>query len=676
MHELAVKGLCEEIALPRLDANEVREYVSARFPPADDATSSIDGLAALLFRRTEGNPLFVVSVLNDLTAQSVLVPRHHRWGASAGLDASSLEIPVDVRRTIERQIDRLDDCQRELLEAASIIGPVCSAAAVAAGTGVSVTEIESTFKALARRRAFVSDGPATEWPDGTLSATFEFRHSLYREVLSTRSAPGRRVELHRAVGARLEAAYGERAPELAAELAYHFEHGREFHRAVEYLQHAAETARRRSAHGVAREHYQRALAMLVKLPRNDARDAREIDLRTGLGSVVMQTQGWGAGDVEAEYQRVRELSETRGPGRPLLSALWNLWIFSMARAELDEARVIADRLFTLAEGTGEPDSLLQAHHAKWSTLFAFGDFHGTLIHTHEGLRLSEAEREATLAYGGHDAGVCARLFHARVLALSGRPAAAARMCDDAVRRARAIDHPFTLAFALMHVAAVHETRRDASGSRAHAAEARRMATEHGLDLMLAWATGFLGWSMANLGDARTGLTLLTEAVTSARVTGALLFKPHMLRLLASVQAANGLVTEALQTVADALAIGERTGERFDRAEQLRLRGVLRLEADDSSDSRRLAETDVETALGLAADQGAHQLGLRAAVSLARLWKRAGRAAEATRMLLEARGRVHEGEDLPDIKEADALIADDLSLTISTASRERTGQSPT
>ena len=656
-NDLDLKGLCTEIALARLDAQAVTDYVIARFPPAEGAAPSLEKLAALVNQRTEGNPLFVVNVLIDLIARSVLVAHDDRWAVSENLDGDSLAIPADVRRTIERHIDRLDAGECGLLEVASLIGSTCSAAAIAAGAGVSMSEVEAALDALARRRAFVREGPPAEWPDGTLSATYEFLHALYREVLSTRPSPGRRVELHRAIGARLEAAYGERATELASELALHFEHGRDLRRAVMYLQHAAETDRSRSAHDVAQHHYQRALALLEKLPGGDERDEREVALRIGLGSVLMQTSGWGAPEVQAAYERVRELSEARGPAQPLLSALWNLWIYYITRGDLDEARSFADHLFTLAERSGDPGSVLQAHHARWSTLFTLGDLRGTEIHAREGLTLCEPGRHTTLAYGGHDTGICARVFCARVLALRGRIDAAAALCEEAVALARELDHPFTLAFTLMHVAAVHETRRDARASRAHAAEATHIASEHSFGLMRAWADLLPG--MVD-GAPRRGPSGFDDARGRRRVRARHGFgnvpAAHARPARRARSAANGLVTEALQTVDDAFAISDRTGERFYVAELHRLKGELRLASLDDADSRRLAEHDFRTAIHLAEDQGAHQLALRAAVSLARLLRRAGQRSEAMRLVVCARALVVEGGDRPDISEADALVA--------------------
>ena len=140
-------------------------------------------------RHTEGNPLFIVNVLRDLALRGLLVERDGQWSARSNIDAASLGIPEDVRRTIEQQIDRLAAPERKLLTVASACGASCSAAAIAAGAEVAVSDVESVLGALTRQNLFVRElGPA-QWPDGTDAANFEFLHALYREVLAHRIPP-------------------------------------------------------------------------------------------------------------------------------------------------------------------------------------------------------------------------------------------------------------------------------------------------------------------------------------------------------------------------------------------------------------------------------------------------------------------------------------------------------
>ncbi|MGH8187496.1 MAG: ATP-binding protein, partial [Steroidobacteraceae bacterium] len=380
---LRARDLCTDIALTRLDAPAVNEYVERRFPPTAGASASIGRLARLVHHHSDGNPLFMVNILTDLMTRKVLVTRNvlvgarERWTVREDLDATSLGVPADMRRTIEQRIERLDAFDRQLLEVASILPASCSAAAVAAGAGVAVAQVEASLGALARRGAFVREAGIAEWPDATVSSAFEFLHALYREVLSDRLSPNRRAELHRSIGTRLEAAFAERAPEIAAELAIHFEQARDLQRAVVYLQHAAETGNRRSAHAGAQEHFQKALTLLQRLPESAERDEREIALLIGLGSVLMQLQGWGAPEVEQAYARARELAGKHGALAQLFSANWNLWVAQVARGRVDQAQDLALTLFDLGCRSTESSMLLQGHHACWTTSFVAGNLADT-----------------------------------------------------------------------------------------------------------------------------------------------------------------------------------------------------------------------------------------------------------------------------------------------------------
>jgi DNA-binding winged helix-turn-helix (wHTH) protein/predicted ATPase len=646
---LRVKRLCTEIPLTAFDARTVTDYVRARMPAAPGGEPALERLAHLVWEHTEGNPFFIVNVLADLVTRGVVVHGDAGWTVREDVDAATLGIPIDIRNAIERRIDQLDDRERRYLEVASALGGAVSAAAIGSGAGEPTAEVETVLETLARRGAFVRRGPAVEWPDGTVSATFGFLHALYREVLAERTQPARRADLHRAIGLRLEAAYGHRAPEIAAELAVHFDEARDLTRAIRYHQHAAETDRRRSALDGARQHFVRALSLLDRLVPSDERNQRELALQIGLGGVLMQISGWGAPAVARAYERARELCLSQEALPQVFPALWNLWIFYTARMRLDAAGTLTDRLFELAHQSGEPAQLLQAHHAQWSTSFLLGNLRATEDHALEGIGLCRLDRcePETLAYGSHDTGVCARMHYARVLALTGREEAAVAITNEAVARARALDHPFTLAFALAHAAVVHQFRRDATATRELAAAAHDLASAHSFPLLLTWSKCLLGWSMSELGDASGGISMLDEGLRVTEETGSDVYKPHWLALLAEAQGRNGLVGSARRTLDRALEIRDGQREAFYLPELHRLSGEVHLLSD--AGSHQLADAEFEKALEIADRQGAHLLFLRAAISRVRLWDGLGRGADARTLLERARAAIADGVQRPQIE---------------------------
>lgn len=134
-------------------------------------------------------------------------------------------------------------------------------------------------------------------------------------------------------------------------------------------------------------------------------------------------------------------------------------------------------------------------------------------------------------------------------------------------------------------------------------------------------------------------------------------RPYLLYLLADAHARGGRIQEAQDAVIEALALVQTYGERWWEAELHRTMGVLLLEL--SPENGKDAEASFERALQLAGDQGARSVELRAATSLARLWRERGTSREAQDLLAPLYNWFTEGFDTPDLKEAKALL-DELS----------------
>ncbi len=201
VQELCLHGHGVEVKLDYLSEAGVAAYLAHRFAIPAPPTA----LARALHQRTSGNPLFLVAVVDDMT-------RHDR---PHDLDPLTMDIPESLRQFIAQQIDQLPALDQELLEAASVAGATFCIAAVAAGidqsADVSMEVIEAQCDLLARRGQFLRASGLEEWPDGSLTARYTFIHALYQEVLIDRISPGRRLRLHRQIGARKEMGYGQQA---------------------------------------------------------------------------------------------------------------------------------------------------------------------------------------------------------------------------------------------------------------------------------------------------------------------------------------------------------------------------------------------------------------------------------------------------------------------------------
>lgn len=280
--ELLLHHLCREITLEPLGEAQVAEFLAAE---SSEATVP-EGLAKLLYRHTEGNPLFMVAALDHMTERGLVSRESGAWKLRAPLEAISLEVPQKLRRMIEAQINQLTPEEQRALEAASVAGMAFSPEICAAAANLSRQTFEELCEGLSRRHHIVRSAGTQQFPEGTVCSRYEFVHALYREVSYRLMAPARRANLHLQIGERLEVLFRARLSKVAAELVPHFEEGSDWTRAVKYLQLEAETAGERYAPREAAALLQRALELSGKLPEAE-RAGNEIEILKKLAAIYL-----------------------------------------------------------------------------------------------------------------------------------------------------------------------------------------------------------------------------------------------------------------------------------------------------------------------------------------------------------------------------------------------------
>jgi predicted ATPase/DNA-binding winged helix-turn-helix (wHTH) protein len=263
--DLLVHRLCREIALEPLGEAEVAEYLAIE----SAGLAAPEGLAGLIYRHTEGNPLFIVATLDHMRDRGLIALENGTWQIKVPLERIDLEAPESLRQMIELQIERLSEEEQRALEVGSVTGALFTTEVHAAAANTDVESFENLCQGLSRRHQIVRSADSQEFPDGTTSTRYEFVHALYREVLYHRLSPGRRAKIHLQVGERLEARYTPRLGEAAPELAQHFEQGGDRLRAIRYLQLAADTAGRRFEPRQAADILEHALKLVKNLPEGE-----------------------------------------------------------------------------------------------------------------------------------------------------------------------------------------------------------------------------------------------------------------------------------------------------------------------------------------------------------------------------------------------------------------------
>jgi predicted ATPase len=196
--DLLVHRLCQEVSLAPLSEAEIEEYLSAESPESSPPV----GLAQLIHRHSEGNPLFMIAALDHMTERGLIARANGRWQLQVPLENIDVEVPETLRQMIEAQIDRLTTDEQRALEAASVIGPRFCAQAVASITKMDTELLEEEFEKLSRRFRLLRSAGSQRSKSGAISPGYEFAHTLYREVFYRRQTPGRRASLCRHLAER------------------------------------------------------------------------------------------------------------------------------------------------------------------------------------------------------------------------------------------------------------------------------------------------------------------------------------------------------------------------------------------------------------------------------------------------------------------------------------------
>jgi len=274
------------------------------------------------------------------------------------------------------------------------------------------------------------------------------------------------------------------------------------------------------------------------------------------------------------------------------------------------------------------------------------------MHLEQVIASYDPQQHRALAFVyGHDIGVAALSYQAWVLWILGYPDQGLKHCQEAVTLARALDHPYSLTYALAQGCLYHTLRREPQVVEKYGEEGLRLSMEARFPLGQAGATFGLGWVRAQRGEAEKGIAQIRQVQAGWRSMGTGVLVPFFLLTLAEAYGMGSQAGQGLALLEEALDLVEKTEERIWEAEVHRGKGELL----QMSGRLSQAEASFRQAMEVARRQQGKSWELRAALSLSRLFQNDGRSAEARPLLSEIYGWFTEGFDTPDLKEARALL---------------------
>jgi predicted ATPase len=460
----------------------------------------------------------------------------------------------------------------------------------------------------------------------------------------------KRQQIHADIAAILEHDFPELAENQPEVLAYHYQEAGNHQLAIRCWFESGQRALAQSANVEAIANFRKALQLLNALPETPERTKQEIDIQLALGIPLIAVQGYASAETREAFSRARTLCLRLGNIPEYFQALFGLWGHSWMCGKNDDALRMADEFLSRSRALSDPVLLMVAHRVMGSTLLTIGDFQSSANHFEETIRLSISKGKQPL-YNLYvvEPQAASLLLLSWDLWFLGYPDQSLSRVSEALALAQDLGHPYTVAFGHYMTSVVHLLRGDAARAFESAEKSFEMSQEQRFSLYVILSRISRGRAVGDLdrlGEARAEIAL---GIDEARRSGVGFMLPMMDSWLAEMHAKAGENECALSIVEGALAnIGDVTGRSWE-SELHRQRAQILVALHPSK--VREAESHLKKSIEVARGQSAKSLELRAATSLAELWRTQGRPDEA-RALLEPICRwFDEGAETADLRRA-------------------------
>ena len=601
------------------------------------------GVLQDIIERTDGIPLFIEEMTKAVLEAETEGDAQQTTGA---VPSSALAVPASLHASLMARLDRLGPA-KEVAQIGAAIGREFSHALLAAVARKPEAELQSALDRLGAAGLLFRQGVPPH-------ATYLFKHALVQDAAYGTLLRRHRQQLHGRIVTTLEEEFPEIIEMQPEILASHSAEAGLDEKAIKYWHLAGEQAVRRASNREAIGHFRQALALSEKQPPNIGLSRTELAILSQLGPALMIVHGWSAPEVGVAFERAVDLARQLESVADLAPPLSGLWLFRTARGQFSRADEITNELFNVARTLDDPDILLQAHHSAWPIRWFVGALTDAKQHIDAALNLYDEVRHARqrFLYHGHDPAVCALSIKAILQWLLGHPTQGMRLESDAIDLARRLQHIPSLAHALWFVCQAQVTRNDAVAVIDTATELLKLSEEHGLPQTRAIALVYLGWAMGQTRDGTHGLRLLEEGLAAYSRLGARNNLTLAICLFAETSFMAKQHERGMEQVSLAIATSSEIGDRWCLPRINIIRARLLQETSPNVDA---AEASLRMAIDVAQSQSAKGLELRAAYSLARLWRDQGKRDEARDLLAPVYGWFTEGFDTLDLKETKALL---------------------
>ena len=602
-----------------------------------------------IIERTDGIPLFVEEMTKAVLETE---SEDEASRTAASIPSSAQAVPATLHASSMARLDRLG-LAKELAQIGAAIGRKFSHDLLAAVACKPEAELRSGLDRLIQAGLLYRQGVPPY-------ATYLFKHALIQDAAYGTLLREPRRALYARIAETLESQFAEITENQPELLAGHWTRAGQIGKAARLWGKAGQRSAQRSALVEAIQQITLALDQIATLPATPALRREEIKLQVALIAPLLPVKGYAAQETKAAVERARlliEQAEALGepPEDPLLlfSVLHGFWLQNYVAFNGEAARELAEQFLALAKKQAATGPLITGHRLMGFSLLHMGEFVEGRAHLDRAIALYDPAEHRHLAALGHDARVATLSLRSLALCVVGFRHAALADTDRALKEAREIGQAATLMYALLAASMTYVVCGDYAEANAITDELIALTDQIGSQFWGAWGMMQRGCVLALTGKASDAVQTLTSSITAFRSTGSTADLSLYLSYLAEAHAHLRQFDSATRCIGEAMNVVETTKERWYEAEVHRVAGeiaLLSLEPDTAK-----AEIYFERALAVACKQQAKSWELRAAMSLARLWRDQGRQNEARQLLAPIYGWFTEGFDTLDLRGARALL---------------------
>jgi class 3 adenylate cyclase/predicted ATPase len=600
-----------------------------------------------IIERTDGIPLFVEEMTKAvLEAESEGEARR----TAAAVPSPALAVPASLQASLMSRLDRLGPA-KEVAQIGAVIGREFSHALLTAAVDKPDAELNAALDRLLQSGLLFRQGVPPH-------VRYLFKHALVQDTAYGTLLRDPRRALHARIADVLESQFAEIAESQPELLARHCSEAGLIEKAASFWGKAGQRSLTRSALVEAAEQLTRALGQIAALPGTPTLRREQIKLQVALLNALFHVKGYAAPETKAAAEQARLLIEQakalgEAPEDPLLlfSVLYGFWVANLVAFNSDVCGDLATQFLSLAEKQGATVPLMIGHQAVGISFQSAGDITEGRAHYDQAIALYDPVEHRPLATRfGQDSRVVNLSRRSAALWLLGYPEAALADAESALREAREIGHAATLMYALSHGAFARYQSGNYASANAVFDELAALAEQKGTLFWKAFGIMNQGCVRALTGQPLDAVRMITSGWQS---TGATMWMPFFLSYLARAHAELGKFEDAWCSICEAIATVETSKEKWCEAEVHRIAGEITFLAPEPDAAR--AEAYFERALAVAREQQARSWELRAAMSMARLWRDRGRRQQAHDLLAPVYSWFTEGFGTLDLKQAKILL---------------------